>query len=482
MKLKISSRQSDLARIQAYAVGKKLESEGHSVEYFFRESLGDQNQLDPLWKMPAKGVFTEDFYQDLVEDKTDIVVHSWKDLPTEEKTQTEIVASLERADQRDLLLFKKNSQGKLKLNFFSSSPRRTYNLKNFFSWSLPWTAEKIDFQVVRGNVPTRIRKLLEDPEVDGLIVAKAALDRLLESQNFIQTKEFLCQALNQLNWMVLPLSENPNAAAQGALALEIRKKRPELKFVLEKINSLESFQSAHRERKILQSFGGGCHSALGISVLLRPYGDIEIIRGVDPQGKDLALKKFFPKRSSPSKVSRLEFATARENIRDVALHADAVFVARAEAWPKGTTYKGVVWTAGMQTWRKLAAEGVWVHGSAEGLGEQESERCDILLKGVLGRKAKWLRLTHSESWDFIDRPRLATYNLKRHMISQALPDVEAFSWRSASEFLLALEHFPDLRQRQHICGPGHSYDVVKKELGSENNIFVELGDEFITVV
>ena len=95
--IKISSRQSALAKIQAYQVGQTLESaSGSPVEYLFRESLGDKNLTDPLWKMPEKGVFTEDFYIDLIKNQTDMVVHSWKDLPTEIKPETKIAATLPR--------------------------------------------------------------------------------------------------------------------------------------------------------------------------------------------------------------------------------------------------------------------------------------------------------------------------------------------------------------------------------------------------
>ena len=84
--LHISSRKSDLARLQSYLVGEALSSAAHvKINYHFKESLGDINLTDPLWKIPQKGVFTEDFTQDLLKSNTDIVVHSWKDLPTEKK-------------------------------------------------------------------------------------------------------------------------------------------------------------------------------------------------------------------------------------------------------------------------------------------------------------------------------------------------------------------------------------------------------------
>ena len=98
MRLVIGSRQSDLARIQAYAVGEALQEKNPDlkIEYNFRESLGDKNLNDPLWKMPERGVFTEDFYKGLIDGEYDIVVHSWKDLPVEDREGAGIGATSER--------------------------------------------------------------------------------------------------------------------------------------------------------------------------------------------------------------------------------------------------------------------------------------------------------------------------------------------------------------------------------------------------
>ena len=108
-----------------------------------------------------------------------------------------------------------------------------------------------------------------NPGADGLIVAKAALDRLLEApeEEFAATKAELRSALSQCRWMVLPLRANPCAPAQGALAVEIRSEHPELRDLLGPINCAETFDTSQRERSILQSYGGGCHQKIGASVL-----------------------------------------------------------------------------------------------------------------------------------------------------------------------------------------------------------------------
>src|SRR5207253_10357821 len=119
-------------------------------------------------------------------------------------------------------------------------------------------------------------KMMEDPAVDGLIVAKAAIDRLLtvKAAEFQETRAFLRETLQNLEWVVLPLSVNPNAAAQGALAIEIKNGRSDLEKILSQIDCRETFVSAQKERDTLASYGGGCHQKIGVAVLKRPYGDV----------------------------------------------------------------------------------------------------------------------------------------------------------------------------------------------------------------
>jgi len=90
MRLTIAARKSDLARIQAYMVGDALQKNFSELEitYRFSSSLGDRNQHDPLWKMPEQGVFTQDFIRQLESGEVDMVVHSWKDLPTKTNAKT----------------------------------------------------------------------------------------------------------------------------------------------------------------------------------------------------------------------------------------------------------------------------------------------------------------------------------------------------------------------------------------------------------
>jgi hydroxymethylbilane synthase len=486
--LRISARKSDLARLQAYQVGEVLQKKipGIEIQYSFRESLGDKNLTDPLWKMPEKGVFTEDFVQDLLEEKTDLVVHSWKDLPTAPRIGTQIVATLPRADQRDLFLFKKNHDERVRsskaLHVFSSSPRRAYNLENFLKVHLPYDLKEVQFHNIRGNIQTRVRKMLEDPAVDGLIVAKAAIDRLLtvKASEFNETRSFLRETLQQLNWVVLPLSVNPNAAAQGALAIEIKNGRSDLEKILSQVNCAETFASAQKERETLAGFGGGCHQKIGVAVLKRSYGDVFFLKGLTDQGQILDEKSLLREFKS-AKLESTQLASSKE-LKAVRSHSlsvnipDAIqglWVAKAEAFPEPLQFSGLVWTAGLQTWKKLAQRGIWVHGSSEGLGEDENPQIETLFGSVI----RWAKLTHKDAPQEPGKEVIATYEVIVSAEAWQMGNREAFYWNSGSQFLAALKKEPGLIHKRHACGPGNTYKVLRDQLGPQASIEIYLDEE-----
>ena len=92
--------------------------------------------------MHSPGVFTDDLRNDLIANKCDIAVHSWKDLPLDLGSLTILAGSLKREDQRDILFIKKNRTDHIKktniIKILSSSPRRIYNLESFIKDYLPF--------------------------------------------------------------------------------------------------------------------------------------------------------------------------------------------------------------------------------------------------------------------------------------------------------------------------------------------------------
>ena len=182
--LRIASRKSDLARIQAYSVGEKLQQTypDLKIEYLFSASAGDLNLDLDLSKSGEKGLFTADLNNDLKAKKFEMIVHSWKDLPTDPRPESEVVATWPREDQRDVILIAKKYwpeiQASKKINILTSSPRRVYNLSQGFKELVPTQIDELEFSLVRGNIPTRLNKLFRG-DGQALVVAKAALDRLM---------------------------------------------------------------------------------------------------------------------------------------------------------------------------------------------------------------------------------------------------------------------------------------------------------------
>jgi hydroxymethylbilane synthase len=484
MRVTIASRRSDLARIQAYQVGQALSAAHPQIEinYSFHESLGDKNQNDPLWQMPEKGVFTQDFREGLLRGNFDLAVHSWKDLAIEDDSETEIAATLPRADSRDLLLVRDDRWPEVErtgvISIFTSSPRRAYNLNSFLPEALPGKLAKLNFLNVRGNVPTRIRKLLQS-EVDGLIVAKAAIDRLLEAppNEFAVMQSDLRQALAKCRWMVLPLSANPSAPAQGALAVEISRRRDDVRELCAAINCAETYNVVHREREILAGYGGGCHQKIGVSVLRRPFGEITFLRGVtddrltldsclfdQPQAsRGVAHEELWPGNATEARVFNAEPIPARQPDA-----SPAIWVAKADALPADWSIspRQIVWSSGVQTWKRLANRGVWVNGTADSLGEQEPAQ----IESIAGSEIDWLKLTHSEGYEDT-MPTLATYRLVPRNGKLNLEGRKHFFWKSGSSFRYALSQNPWLKEKRHYCGPGNTQRILREQ-GIEPIVFM----------
>jgi hydroxymethylbilane synthase len=491
--LKIAARHSDLARLQAFRVGDALKAKikDLDVEYAFRASLGDLNQTDPLWKMPEKGVFTEDFLKDLKDGAAEMVVHSWKDLPTEVRPETEIAATLPRADIRDLLLFRRDRLADAKtsgrVRVLTSSPRRAHNLKAFLQTHLPFQVSEVVFESVRGNIPTRLKKLLSQ-DVDALIVAKAALDRLVTAREpeFAEAGTLISKVLAETRFMVLPLTVNPTAAAQGALAVEISRDREDVREALQLIHCAATFACVEKERRILASYGGGCHQKIGVSILERPYGEITFLRGLTDAGETLDRVELKPKVAQPCAANQAAiFPRAREEAaffdrqtlgRETWAWAEQeqlLWVARETAWPQGFQPKesAIVWTAGLRTWQKLAERGVWVSGTSESLGEEEPTRLEPVLKalGLIDEHEAdggWVKLTHTSS----KGERLcATYRLSPKIQTVNLAGRTHFYWMSGSSFDRAVELYPEILGGYHASGPGLTHRHLKEKLNSTQN-------------
>ena len=331
---------------------------------------------------------------------------------------------------------------------------------------------------------------------------------------FAETQAVIRDVLAQTLFMVLPLSVNPTAAAQGALAIEIHKDRPELAALVAKLNCPKTFDAVVEERKILASYGGGCHQKIGVTIVEREYGKLTYLRGLTDRGERLdRLSLETPLRTQARVLPRLTVEAPRifpevgeegsfferELFTGTELEATlgklsgcpAIYVARENALPleHHPASHQLIWTAGLRSWQKLAARGVWVNGSSESLGEREPMQIEALAQaqarqgsGSSGEpiSLEWTKVSHEDSarTSASEFRSLATYRLRPRARLPDLRDRTHFYWMSGSSFERAVALFPEIKNKIHVSGPGHTHDFLVRALGptalSEGRILIAL--------
>ncbi len=251
MKIIIGTRGSQLALFQANYTKDILEKRGLEVEIKVISTEGDRSQE---WntrfdKLDGKGFFTKELEDALIGEQVDLAVHSFKDLPTEMHANLVIGGVSHRANPSETILIRPefyDEKQVLKIRhgaiIGTSSARRKSQLMAY--------RPDLIIKDLRGNVPTRIKKLLEG-EYDAILLAAAGLERLKPD-------------IGNLMRFTLPPSEFIPAAAQGALAWQCRKEHKELLGHLNEMSHTETRAEVEMERDILSAFGGGCQEPLGI--------------------------------------------------------------------------------------------------------------------------------------------------------------------------------------------------------------------------
>lgn len=490
MKIRVLSRKSDLAIIQAREFSDYLQSKHPfvEIEFLIRSTSGDKDLKTPLSEMPTEGVFTNDLRDELINNKCDLIVHSWKDLPIEVGDKTKIAATLKRADKRDILFLKKNRKmDSKKITILCSSPRRQYNLKNFIENYLPQKFDEVCFENIRGNIPTRFKKFLEDPNSDGFIVAKAAIDRLLLNNysEFNEVKTTLKKYINECLWSVLPLSINPCSPGQGALAIETRIKDNKLNEILNDINFYKDYSNVIQERNILKNYGGGCHQKIGVSYISHKLGLVVSKRGEDENGyhfeswdfidpKDISFSCSSTDEIYPENLKNYNIFSRKqlnENVDDINnLQNKCIYVSRISSIPDKSKIQSnnVIWTSGLRTWKNLAERGIWVNGTSDGLGEDFDKDINAFTNNP------WVKLTHSQSPESSIKNKIETYQLESIDFAIDIEKKKYFYWMSSSAFKASIDKYPKIIEKYHFCGPGNTYNEISKILGNDKNLFVEL--------
>jgi hydroxymethylbilane synthase len=299
-KLRIGTRDSQLAVWQATLVQDLLKEKGVASELVYIKSEGDLDTITPLYELGVQGVFTKALDAALLSKRIDLAVHSMKDVPTQLATGLTQAAVLKRASYKDILVLNPGlhqRENKFIIEFVSIETGGGKKPKDH-SWTLPlredqnnpgkpekitiatssvrriaqWLNQWPDSQIenLRGNVNTRLRKL-EESEWHGAIFAAAGLERIgLRPENAID-----------LDWM-LP------APAQGAIMIACRKDDTQAFIPCQSLNDHDTMMCTRVERDFLRTLLGGCSTP--ISALAEVKGDTLHFRGniISTDGKQKA--------------------------------------------------------------------------------------------------------------------------------------------------------------------------------------------------
>ena len=260
-KIILGSRGSELARAQTQMVVERLRAQWPLLEIDTRviKTVGDAPQNAVVdRKAGRKGLFTGEIERALIASEIDIGVHSAKDLPSELAPGTEVSAVLPRAPVDDVIISKAdfNLQSQPQSGVVATgSVRRKHQLR--------WQRSDLTVVELRGNVPTRLQKLIHE-KWDAIVLARAGLERLgINCGNDKFTfagADFCCQ--------LLPLDLFLPAGGQGVIAVQTRSEdHASTKFV-EPINDMDTQLCLRAEREFLRLLNADCDQPVGVLATL----------------------------------------------------------------------------------------------------------------------------------------------------------------------------------------------------------------------
>ena len=244
--IRIGTRGSRLALAQAAEIKKRLERlcPKHNFKLVVIKTSGDEFQTVALFKKTNIGVFTKALETKLLKKEIDIAVHSLKDLPTELPKGLVLAAFPKRLDPSDVLISRKRFSLKSLPKgavVGTSSPRRKCQLHRI--------RPDLILRDIRGNLDTRVSKVLREKKYEPIILARAGLLRL---------KKYLRYASPISPKQLLP------AVGQAALGLEARRNDRLILGMLKRLNHPPTEKEVRAERTFLKTLHGGCRVPVGV--------------------------------------------------------------------------------------------------------------------------------------------------------------------------------------------------------------------------
>ncbi len=273
---RIATRRSALAQVQAQSVADALiASTGRPAELVPMATTGDEHPDRAIEAFDVKGLFVDKTRQAVLAGDCHMVVHSYKDLPTDRAEGLSIGAVPARADPRDALITRAGWRlaeipRDRPMNIGTSSPRRQAQLQRH--------RRDLLVQPLRGNIVTRLGKVASG-ELDGIVLAVAGLLRLRPN-------------VDGLTAVPLEHGEMLHAPAQGALAVECRTDDAATRKALRRLDDVPTRTEVAAERELLMQLQGGCTAPIGAHAELRTTSTGEerlVLLGMvsDPSGTSL---------------------------------------------------------------------------------------------------------------------------------------------------------------------------------------------------
>jgi hydroxymethylbilane synthase len=302
MAIRIGTRGSRLALWQAQTVAQALTTAGAGpCEIVIFRTRGDQLQDRPLSEDGGKGLFVREIEEALLGRAVDVAVHSAKDMSAELPSGLAIGGVLPREDPRDALVLRAfDPNAEISAPSESEAwqavgvgphgiPRKvaTGSIRRIAQLRAAWPDTQ--FEPMRGNVDTRLRKL-DEGQCDALVLAAAGLRRLGFG--------------NRISALI-PFDTCVPAPGQGAIAIEVRDDDSAIRDAVAAVSDRTTALALDAERAVVDGIGGGCQIPLGaiatiagerldlIAVVASPDGARvarAAVQGSISQSRDLGLR------------------------------------------------------------------------------------------------------------------------------------------------------------------------------------------------
>ena len=254
-KIVLGTRGSELARAQAHLVEKAIQAARPDLktETKIIATKGDKGGAVDS-RHGRKALFTAEIERALLAGDVDVAVHSAKDLPSETSPGAAIAAVLPRAPTDDVLV-SRHRGGLAALQEGATIATGSVRRRHQLLWKWP----NLKIVDLRGNVPTRLRKLAEN-DWDAIVLARAGLERLgltlTQSEINFEDRRFFLE--------VLPREIFLSAGGQGIIAIQIRADDERARAIVGLVNDRETLLCLRTEREFLHLLHGDCNSPVGV--------------------------------------------------------------------------------------------------------------------------------------------------------------------------------------------------------------------------